>query len=647
MSKFAVLHSHTMFSLLRGVSKPKEIAKRCADMGYGAAAMTDFGNIGCSVKFISAFEKTGIKPILGTELFMCEQPASVRTPDNHTYSNLIIQSKNLKGWSQLVKLTSFASNKDNLVMGVPRADLDGLAPFADGNLLAISGYPGSQLANALFEHPEAAYAATDLQKAVDVLHPDRIKRIMRLAERHIEIFGKENFFLGIQRSGAGESPAHTIIAENMRWLAKKLGIKRVATTNSYYPTPDRDKDHRVLIATALKSTLRFLDNTKGTFDPEEKLYKVLLKTFFRSSDYSIPCLADLESVHDEEEIRNTTLVADMCESYDIRRQPIFPTFDCPDGMSMDDYLSHLCRQSWNAKIKSKVDPDKLPEYVDRIKRELEVIKGATLSGYFLVVQDYVNWAKRQGMLVGPGRGSGAGCLTSYLLGITNVDPILYDLRFERFYNAGRNQPGKISLPDIDCDFPVLTRKLVIEYLKTKCGTDMVAQIATFNSMKGRGALTDVLRAYGVDFAEVKKITSAIPEEARISEELQAMKESGIEPSIIRYALESDAESFKEWCEFTPGQPCGGTFGPYFDMAMRLEGTKRNISTHAAAVVLASTPLSEMCPLMYEDSIDGYVACMEYPDLEAMGQVKLDILGVAALDKVAGVRNLLRYGRIEV
>jgi DNA polymerase III alpha subunit len=157
----------------------------------------------------------------------------------------------------------------------------------------------------------------------------------------------------------------------------------------------------------------------------------------------------------------------------------------------------------------------------------------------------------------------------------------------------------------------------------------------------------VLRAYGVDFAEVKKITSAIPEEARISEELQAMKESGIEPSIIRYALESDPESFKEWVEVNSDGSYGGTFGPYFEMAVRLEGTKRNISTHAAAVVLASTPLSEMCPLMYEDGVDGYVAAMEYPDLEAMGQVKLDILGVAALDKVAGVRNLLRYGRIEV
>lgn len=647
MSGFSVLHSHTMFSLLRGVSKPKEIVKRCADMGYGAVAMTDFGNIGCSVKFIDAFKDTGIKPILGTELYMCDQPASVRTPDNHTYSNLIVQSKNLKGWTQLVKLTSFTSNKDNLLMGVPRADLEGLAPYADGNLLAISGYPGSQLANALFERPDVAYAATDLKTAASMLHPDRVKLITRLAERHIEIFGKENFFLGIQRSGAGESPAFTIVAENMRWLAKKLGIKRVATTNSYYPSPDRDKDHRVLIATALKSTLRFLDNTKGTYDPEEKLHRVLLKTFFRSSDYAIPDLESLKKVHDEEEIKNTLLVSDMCEAYSIRNEPMVPSFNCPDGMTTDEYVSHLCKGAWKKKIKSRVEPEQLPEYVDRIRRELEVIKGAGLSGYFLVVQDYVNWAKDQKMLVGPGRGSGAGCLISYLLGITNVDPILYGLRFERFYNAGRNTPGSISLPDIDCDFPVLSRKRVIAYLKDKYGHDMVAQIATFNSMKGRGALTDVLRAYGVDFTEVKQITSHIPEEARISEELQDMKDSGVEPSIIRYALESDPESFKEWCEYNPTGPCGGTFGPYFDMAMRLEGTKRNVSTHAAAVVLASTPLSDMCPLLYEEGVDGYVAAMEYPDLEAMGQVKLDVLGVAALDKLEGVRNLLRYGRIEI
>lgn len=647
MSKFAVLHNHTMFSLLQGVSKPKEIAKRCADLGYGAVAMTDYGNIGCAVKFISAFEKTGIKPILGTELYITEQKASVRTPDNQVYSNLIVQAKNLKGWTQLVKLTSFASNKDNLLLEVPRISVEELAQFADGNLLAICGYPGSQLANALFADPCKAYAATDLQDAAAQLDPDRINLITNLAETHMEIFGRENFIIGIQRGGSGESPAYKIVAENMRWLAKKLKITRVATTNSFYPTPERDRDHRVLIATNRKMTLSRLDSGKMTYDPEEPLHHVLQKTFMRTSDYAIPTLEQLESVYDETEIANTNLVADMCEAYDIRRSPILPTYPCPDNASPNDYISHLCREGWKTRINGKIDPSRRTEYVDRVKYELDVIKGADLSSYFLVVQDYVNWAKRQGMLVGPGRGSGAGCLTSYLLGITNVDPIIYDLRFERFYNAGRNQPGKISLPDIDCDFPVLRRKKVIEYIKETYGYDMVAQIATFNSLKGRGAVTDVLRAYGVDFTEVKKITSNIPEESRITEELQKMKDAGIEPSIIRYALESDPDSFKEWVEYEPGKPCGGTYGPYFDMAMRLEGTKRNISTHAAAVVLASTPLAEMCPLLYEEGSDGYIAAMEYPDLESMGQVKLDILGVAALDKLEGVRNLLRYGRVEI
>ncbi len=647
----AILHNHTMFSLLRGISKPKEIAKRCAQLEIPAVAMTDYGNVGAAVKFIAAFKDTGIKPIIGTELYMCDQPASVRTPDNHTYSNLIIHAKNFNGWKQLIRLTSFTSNKDNLVLEVPRADLDGLADFADGNLLATTGYPGSQLANALFENPEAAYAATTIQGASGALHPDRVKRILTLAERHREIFGSENLRIAIQRAGSTESPAYTIVAENMRWLAKKLKIKRVATTNSFYPTKERDRDHRVVMATAFKSTLRVMDGTKNTYDAEEKLYKVLTKCFFRSSDFYIPGEDELRLVHDEEEIANTMEVADMCEAYDIRHNPILPKYECPDNLEPAEYLSNLCKKSWKRKIADKIPKESVQEYVDRIRRELEVIKGADLSSYFLIVQDYMNWAKSQGMITGPGRGSGAGCLTSYLLGITNVDPIFYKLRFERFYNAGRNQPGSISMPDIDCDVPVRSRKSVIDYVKGKYGYDKVAQIATFNSMKGRGAMTDVLRAYNIEFDEVKRITANIPDEARISEELQEMsdrlKGTDTEPSILRYALESDPEAFKEWCEFNPDGTCGGMLGPYFDMAMRLEGTKRNISTHAAAVVLSATPLAGMCPLRYDDGIDGYLAAMEYPDLESMGLVKLDILGVAALDKGEGVRNLLRYGKIEI
>jgi DNA polymerase III subunit alpha len=644
----SLLHSQTHFSLLRGVSKPKEIVKRCADLGYEAVAMTDMGNIGCAVKFVSAFEKSGIKPILGTELFICEQLASVRTPDNHAYTNLIVQSKNYKGWQQLLKLTSFASNKDNRVMEVPRISLGELTGFADGNLVAISGYPGSQIANALFDDPAKAYAATSLAQVLACLDPNRVKRITELAEKHREIFGKDNFFLGIQWAGATGTPAYEVVAKNMRWLSKKLKIGRVATTNSHYPTPERQSDHRVLIATARKATLRVLDGNKNIYNPDEPLHHVMHKAFFRSAEFYIPEISELEQVYDEEEIANTTLISDMCESYDIRRPPILPQFPTPDDVNQDEYMSKLCRQAWRSKVYDRVEEAKWPEYVDRVRRELEVVKGAGLAGCFLIVADFNNWAERQGMIKGPGRGSAAGCLISYLLGITKIDPILYNLSFERFYNAGRNQPGKISLPDIDCDFPVRSREKVIAYIKDKYGHDKVAQIATFNSMQGRKAITDVLRAYAVDFDEVKRITKDIPKPERITEELQAMRDAGIEPSVLRYALESDADTFKEWCEFNSETgECSGTFGPYFAQAMRLEGTKTNISRHAAAVVLAATPLAEMCPLIYEDSIDGYLAAMEYPDLEAMGQFKLDVLGVAALDKCEGVRNLLRHGKVEV
>jgi DNA polymerase III subunit alpha len=240
--------------------------------------------------------------------------------------------------------------------------------------------------------------------------------------------------------------------------------------------------------------------------------------------------------------------------------------------------------------------------------------------------------------------SAAGCLVSYLIGITSIDPIEYDLLFDRFYNAGRNTSDRISMPDIDVDVPINKRENIIEYIKEKYGYDKVSQMITFNTIKGRGALKDVLRVYGnIGFEEMNKITKNIPDESKISDELQEMREETGESSIIRWALENRSEALKEWCYLDENNELQGPLAKRFDQAIRLEGTKSNQSRHAAGIAISSEPLDQICPMVYDSKNDQLIAGMEMQDLENIGIIKFDILGIAYLDKVMLISDLLKEG----
>jgi DNA polymerase-3 subunit alpha len=277
-----------------------------------------------------------------------------------------------------------------------------------------------------------------------------------------------------------------------------------------------------------------------------------------------------------------------------------------------------------------------------------VLETAKLSSYFLIVQDIVNYVKNNSWLAGPGRGSAAGCLVSYLIGITDIDPIKYKLIFERFYSAGRNTKDRISLPDIDIDVPINKRENIIDYVKNKYGHEQVSQMITYNTMKGRGALKEVLRVYGnINFEEMNKITKSIPDEAKIADELQEMKQETGESSIIRWALENNVDNLKEWCYINSED--GSLSGPLskrFEQAIRLEGTKSNQSKHAAGVVISSKPLKNICPMVYDAKNEQTIAGMEMQDLEYLGVIKFDVLGLAYLDKAMYISELLLSKEIQ-
>ena len=270
-----------------------------------------------------------------------------------------------------------------------------------------------------------------------------------------------------------------------------------------------------------------------------------------------------------------------------------------------------------------------------------------------VVFDAYKAAKSRGEVVGAGRGSAAGSLVLYLLGVTDIDPLEYDLIFERFYNAGRSSGGRISLPDVDMDFEKQKREDTIDYIKSQYGYDKVAQIMTFSRMQGRSALKDVLRAHSAcSYDEMNLITGWIPDEAEISDQLQEMREADKESggdgdaSIIQWALENHAEELSQWCYIDDNGSLQGSMARRFEQAIRLEGTKRSQSKHAAGIVISQSPLDKVCPMVYDKKSGEMIAGMEMGDLESMGHVKFDILGVAMLDKIHGVQNIIKTGELD-
>jgi len=623
MKKYTPLHVHSMYSLLDGLSKPAQIADRCEEIGAKSCALTDHGNIAGAIKFYTQMKSRGIKPILGCELYICDQDASLQSKENRRLSHLLVLAKNYDGWQSLIKIVS-ESNKPEHYYHKPRLDLNRLGEMLNGNLIGICGHLGSTLANKLVEN--------------DTIVSDWKNIGTEYVGRFKDIFGKDNFFLEAQLMDKDNLEIQSSLTDCIRELSKITHTKTVCTPDAHYCKKEDAVDQRVLLCNNLKTTFpeinRKLNNNED----------IGLGAFFSSDNFHILSQEEINALHTEEEIDNTNLVDSMCEEYNILSKPNLPPFACPDGYDDAEYLRQLCRNGWRDKIANHVPESEHQVYVDRIKYELNVLQGADLSSYFLIVQDIVNHVRNNNWLPGPGRGSAAGCLVSYLIGITNIDPIKYNLMFDRFYNAGRNTADHISMPDIDVDVPINKREDIIKYIKDKYGHDKVSQMITFNTIKGRGALKDVLRVYGnITFDEMNNITKNIPDEAKIADELQIMKDETGEASIIRWALENNGDRLKEWCSLDKKGELQGPLAKRFEQSIRLEGVKSNQSKHAAGIAISSQPLSSICPMVYDSRNKQMIAGMEMQDLESIGIIKFDILGVAMLDKIMTIQDILKQG----
>lgn len=423
-----------------------------------------------------------------------------------------------------------------------------------------------------------------------------------------------------------------------------IKISSVATKDmpiSYYIKTEDAKLHRVLLCSEMKTTLPAINkkirqdknghvNTQESVDKDKLIYFLSDKFYVFNKEES----KDLDT-HELEAIYN------QCEDYDILNKPILPIFECPNGESEEEYLKSLARKGWKkllidrGKVKDEADKKK---YLDRFKKELQVIKDANLFGYFLIVQDIIRHVNDSGWMSGPGRGSAAGCLISYLIEITQIDPVEYDLLFERFYNAGRNNDDHISLPDIDMDVPTQKRDDVIEYLRKKYGNEHVSQMITFGRLQGRSAIKEVLRINeACSFAEMNTITKSVPNEAEISDQLAEMEDE--DRSIIKWALINRAKELQDFCYLNEDGEILGDYAEYFKQAIAIEGTFKTQGKHAAGVVISANPLHKVCPMVKQKNGLEKIAGLEMSDLESLGHVKFDILGIALLDKLMKIEEL--------
>jgi DNA polymerase-3 subunit alpha len=660
------LHVHSDRSLLDGLSRPHQIARRVRSIGAAGSAITDHATVASVIAFEMAmgaackhcghgkdrhsdggvclikgencpgYEKAALKVVRGNEFNVCRRDAREQCPDNRPYAHLCVLARSKRGWLNLVKATSASNHPDHFYYK-PRLDLERLASFAGGEWVVFSGHPGSTLANLLFTDPKAAYRGRSEEEVRSFLKDGKaLRKDLVDAVRHYQdLFGAANFFLEVQLIDAANLPAAGVIAKAVRWLAKETGVRAVATPDAHYATREDAADHRVLLSKYLKMNLK---EAQARVDAQEDF---TLGQFFKSNRYHIPSFEEMGALHTPDELANTLAVAEMCEAYEVTGPPRLPTFPTPDGSPAEDYLRKLCEGGFARKVPA----GKEGEYRARLERELGVLTPIGLAPYFLIVHDICRHAQTElGCLPSPGRGSAAGCLVSYLLNIADCDPVKHGLLFERFYNAGRSSGKHVSLPDIDCDFNVGKRDDAKAYVRRKFGEEYVADIATLGSLKGKGALKEVLKAHDWGtHAERNAISKFIPDDAAISDHLQTMLEEDGEASALQWALEHNTEDLGQYCTVDDEGNLSGPLAPYFEQAMRLEGVKTTMGRHAAGVVVGAEPLANFLPLVFDKGTGRPMVGLEYVDAESVGAMKLDLLGVAILDKSSLAATIMEKG----
>ncbi len=559
--KFTHLHVHSHYSLLDGLPKIDELLDYVKELGMDSIALTDHGVLYGAVEFYKKAIERGIKPIIGAEIYMALEKMEQHRPniDNKRY-HLVLLVKNKEGYKNLVKLITKAHLKGFYYK--PRIDEELLSKHASGLICLSSCLMG---------------------KIPQLILAKKITEAEQLSLKYQEIFGKDNFYLEVQHHP--NIKEQKIVNKQLFLISKKYGIPLVATNDVHYLKSEDAQAQDILM----------LINTGSDPNDPERLTMTRDDFSMRSPEQMMK-----DFKHLPEAIENTQKIADICNFQFELGEIKLPQFEVPNGKSADEYLEKLCSEG----IKRKYGSHPKKEILDRLNYELGVIGETNFASYFLIVQDFVNWAKQNRIVCGPGRGSVGGSLVAYLLNITNVDPLKYNLLFERFLNLGR---AKISLPDIDLDFTDRRRDEVINYVAQKYGRDNVAQIITFGTMASRAVVRDVGRALSYPYNYCDKIAKMIPFGSTLNQTLATVDE-------FRQTYLNDPKAQK-----------------LIDFAKKLEGCARHASTHACGVVISSEPLDELVPLQHPtQNEENIITQYEMHSIEDLGLLKMDLLGLKNL-----------------
>jgi DNA polymerase-3 subunit alpha len=574
---FVHLHTHTDYSLLDGACEISKLMEIVSGLGMPAVAMTDHGNLFGAVQFYHAAKAKGIHPVIGCEVYVSQQGREVRS-DTDRYNHLVLLCETQEGYRNLVKLVSAGFLEGFYYK--PRIDRDLLSRHAKG-LIGMS-----------------ACLRGDIN---ELLLAEAYDEARRRALEYLDIFGPGNFFLELQDHGLEED--RRLLPQVYR-LSQETGIPLVVTNDSHYLQQEDSRVHDILLCIQTGKTISATSRMK-TWTPH----------------FYIKSRAQMEAVFGEvpEALDRTWEIAQRCQVRLDKISEPFPKFDVPDGHTTDTYFEFAARQGFEARrprLEALYKAGRLKhhpaEYVQRLDSEIQMIQRMKFSGYFLIVWDFIRYAKSQGIPVGPGRGSAAGSLVSYAMGITDIDPLQYGLLFERFLN-----PERVTLPDIDIDFCMNRRGEVIQYVAQKYGRDQVAQIITFNTLGARAAIKDVGRVLEMGYAEVDRLTKLVPNVHNITLEEALAKE----PKLAE-AARSDPR-----------------VAEVLEIARRVEGMCRNASIHAAGVVIAPQPLQEILPL-YRTNKDEIVTQYDGASLEKLSLLKMDFLGLTTLTVVHDALDLI-------
>jgi len=581
-SNFVHLHLHTDYSLLDGACEIGELTAEAARRGMPAVAVTDHGNLFAAANFYHQATTHGVKPIIGCEVYVAPDNHKNRGSEAERSNHLVLLAENEEGYRNLIQLVS-TGFLDGFYYK-PRVDHDLLARHSKG-LIALSACLRGEVAEALVA--------------------DKFEQARTNAYRLRDIFGKGNFFLEVQDQGL--EIEQRINRELVR-LSRDTGIPLVATNDTHYLTRADSHAQEVLLCIQTGKTMS--DGSRMKFATDQFYFKtaVEMAEVFRE-------LPDA--------LERTVAIAERCSVKIQRVSNPFPEFKVPEGHTADSYFEKVAREGFSARaaVLERLSKEgrlrhSIAEYEHRLDDEIAMIQKMRFAGYFLIVWDFIHYARAQGVPVGPGRGSAAGSLVSYALQITDVDPLQYDLLFERFLN-----PERISMPDIDIDFCMRRRGEVIDYVRQKYGEKSVAQIITFGTMAAKAVLKDAGRALDMPYGEVDKIAKLVPLTLNIELE-DALKQS---PQLE--ALRKSDERVKELIE----------------VALRLEGLARHASTHAAGVVISPRPLTEIVPL-YKSNKDEISTQYDMNALERIGLLKMDFLGLTTLTVLDDAVRLIKQNR---